>query len=421
VTIARNWTGRETRLLREALRMSVRGFAEYLGIPARTVSKWEQHGASRVPRPEFQAMLDTVLARATPDEYERSHALAAGTPVAAPAARSPGSASPDLLTGAANPDPPTIGVGDLRSLAQAVLAASDRDEPELVPYFETQLRHCQNLDGATGPGHALPSTLGLVAAIETRARSVGRQTRQRLLCLAARGSEFVGWLYRDAGAFGQATYWYDRGSEWAQEAGSPPLQGYILLRRSQMAYDLRDGLRVLSLAEATDADVWQLPVRIRAEAVQQRALGLAMTGEGPHSVERTLDDARSLLTAAPEVDDLTDHLLGASFTEATLSLRSAASYVEADRPAVAVDLLAGVLTEEALSTRDAGYFRARQAIALAACREPDAAAEVALTAAETVTATNSFRTRRALDEAAARLDTWSERPSVRRLREAVGA
>ncbi|WP_246631744.1 hypothetical protein [Pseudonocardia nigra] len=47
-----------------ALRFSVRGFAEHLGVAARTVSKWEAAGAATFPRPETQAMLDTVLSRA---------------------------------------------------------------------------------------------------------------------------------------------------------------------------------------------------------------------------------------------------------------------------------------------------------------------------------------------------------------------
>ncbi|MBG6098033.1 helix-turn-helix domain-containing protein [Nocardioides luteus] len=44
--------------------MSLRDFADHLGIPSRTVSKWEQAGATRVPRPHMQAILDTVLERA---------------------------------------------------------------------------------------------------------------------------------------------------------------------------------------------------------------------------------------------------------------------------------------------------------------------------------------------------------------------
>ena len=59
------WTGAEARLLRTvALRMSVREFAAFLGVPARTISKWEQHGGARQPRPAMQAVLDAALLRA---------------------------------------------------------------------------------------------------------------------------------------------------------------------------------------------------------------------------------------------------------------------------------------------------------------------------------------------------------------------
>jgi len=57
----RRWSGAEARAFREALRFSVRGFTEHVGIAARTVSKWE---AATFPRPDTQAMLDTVLERA---------------------------------------------------------------------------------------------------------------------------------------------------------------------------------------------------------------------------------------------------------------------------------------------------------------------------------------------------------------------
>ena len=59
------WTGADAQLLRiVALRLTVRDFAAELGITARTVSEWEQIGAARRPRPHFQAMFDTLLARA---------------------------------------------------------------------------------------------------------------------------------------------------------------------------------------------------------------------------------------------------------------------------------------------------------------------------------------------------------------------
>ncbi|MFG2753205.1 helix-turn-helix domain-containing protein [Streptomyces xanthophaeus] len=58
------WTGREAKALRSALRMSTRTFAEHLGVALRTVAKWEKHGEAVQPRPDSQAILDTALARA---------------------------------------------------------------------------------------------------------------------------------------------------------------------------------------------------------------------------------------------------------------------------------------------------------------------------------------------------------------------
>lgn len=65
------WSGRETRALREALRMSVRGFAAHLGVSDRTVSKWEAGGEQLTPLPDSQALLDTALERAGAAVQER--------------------------------------------------------------------------------------------------------------------------------------------------------------------------------------------------------------------------------------------------------------------------------------------------------------------------------------------------------------
>lgn len=92
MTIVERWTGHEARLLRHALRLSVRGFASYLGISVRTVSRWEQYGRDRVPCPEFQAMLDTALERAAGDARERFTASRHPGHQRGQAGRAPGSA-----------------------------------------------------------------------------------------------------------------------------------------------------------------------------------------------------------------------------------------------------------------------------------------------------------------------------------------
>ncbi|MEU8569144.1 hypothetical protein AB0C51_12415 [Streptomyces pathocidini] len=73
------WTGHEASALRAALRMSMRAFAEHLGVALRTVAKWEKLGPDTVPRPDTQAILDTALARADASTRGRFEALLSGS------------------------------------------------------------------------------------------------------------------------------------------------------------------------------------------------------------------------------------------------------------------------------------------------------------------------------------------------------
>ncbi|MDG4830117.1 DUF5919 domain-containing protein [Solwaraspora sp. WMMD1047] len=82
MTTVQRWTGRETRALRQAQRMSVRDFAKHLGVGERTVSKWEAGHSGICPRPEMQAALDTALAQGSDDVQDRFRS-ALGHPAAA--------------------------------------------------------------------------------------------------------------------------------------------------------------------------------------------------------------------------------------------------------------------------------------------------------------------------------------------------
>ena len=64
VVTVHHWTGLEAKALRLALRLSVRAFAEQLGLAVATVSKWEAKLTETMPRPDTQAILDTTLGRA---------------------------------------------------------------------------------------------------------------------------------------------------------------------------------------------------------------------------------------------------------------------------------------------------------------------------------------------------------------------
>jgi transcriptional regulator with XRE-family HTH domain len=71
MTIVDRWTGREAKLLRQALRLSVRDFAAHLGVGVRTVNKWEARQADITPLPYMQEVLDTALARAADEVKAR--------------------------------------------------------------------------------------------------------------------------------------------------------------------------------------------------------------------------------------------------------------------------------------------------------------------------------------------------------------
>src|SRR5436190_20376770 len=114
------------------------------------------------------------------------------------------------------------------------------------------------------------------------------------------------------------------------------------MKKSQMAYDERDAVRVRALAEAAEAGPWQLPARVQAEVTQQAALGLAMTGEPLGDVERKLDQAHGLLDRA-DSDSIVPGNLGMYFTVTTLGLRNASCFTEAGRPSDAAALFAQVL------------------------------------------------------------------------------
>ena len=75
------WTGRELRLLRDALRMSVRTFAAHTNLSASRIAEIETEGARAKLRNSTQEILDRVLAAAPEDARQRFRATLGVPPV----------------------------------------------------------------------------------------------------------------------------------------------------------------------------------------------------------------------------------------------------------------------------------------------------------------------------------------------------
>src|SRR4051794_37868498 len=70
-TAQAGWTGREAEILRRALRLTQRDFANGLGVGTTTVERWAARGENAKLTADSQALLDTVLKMASDDVRDR--------------------------------------------------------------------------------------------------------------------------------------------------------------------------------------------------------------------------------------------------------------------------------------------------------------------------------------------------------------
>jgi tetratricopeptide (TPR) repeat protein len=313
---------------------------------------------------------------------------------------------------------PGLGLDEAHHVALAMGDARRYFDGSVVDYLGRQLDACKADDGRLGPVKTLPMVLGILGAIGQSARDVKPDVRRQLVAVGACGAEFAGWLYRDASDPVRAAYWRDRATEWAQESGDTAMQGYVLLKKAQAAYDERDALRMLTLSQAVQTGPWQLPIRVRAEAAQQEARGHAMLGENNAMVERNLDQARQLLSDAA---DTSEQPLGAHYNSTLLTMQTAICHTEAGQPRRAAELYREWLSANKFSPRDYGYFLSLMASSLALAGEPDEAARTGLASVSLASGTDSGRTMQELAKVLSTLAPWKTRAAVRELQEAVSA
>ncbi|MFI0740173.1 XRE family transcriptional regulator [Streptomyces sp. NPDC021100] len=291
---------------------------------------------------------------------------------------------------------------------------------ELVDCLGTALEKAARLDGRNGPGGVLPVALDLVRSVENTAREARTDIRRELLRLGSRAAEFTAWLYHDNGAPARTVlYWHDRAIEWADLCGDGAMHGYVLLRKAQ-ATERTDPARMRDLAHAAVHGPWSLPLRARAEALQQEARALALGGAAPEDVARMLDRAGEALDAAPPVTTVTcvGPLCG-GYDLDRLMAQSAVCHREAGRPERAVVLLREHLATGAFALRDRAFFTAHLAGALAAAGHPDEAAATGLSVLRLAAAPRFGQALRELRRSVGLLRPHGRRPAVRELRRAL--
>ncbi|MEV0536829.1 XRE family transcriptional regulator [Kitasatospora sp. NPDC050463] len=400
---------------------TARKLREQARISVRQVRRWES-GESTWPNRDARRVLEAMFGCPLEDLGFRRPAR--------PTGRRPDGSGEKLeecdvrrrtflgLVGAA----PVLDLTALDHLTAAANHAGRHNRDELLAHLRTALDDAARADGLAGPHEALPTALGILAAINSAARTAAEDLRRELLVLGARGAELAAWLHRDAGAPAPAVaYWHHQAKEWATLTGDGAMHAYVLLRQAQ-ATDRTDAARMLDLARAATTGPWTLPPRPRAEAFQQQARALALTGAGADQVARVLDQAHAALgQAAPPSGPATcTGPLGDGYTRERLMVQTAICYHEAGHSDQAVSLFGEHLAAAAFAPRDRAYFTAQYSGALVAVGEPDEAATAAM---EALTLAAGARFGQALTElhrTADHLAPYAERPAVREFRQRLG-
>jgi transcriptional regulator with XRE-family HTH domain len=263
--VGMEWDPANIRALRTALRLPQEKFAFQLGAAPKTVRNWER--GQHPPSLALQRALDQAWESASPGQKKRFFASLS------PSGKTEAWPAPDTGDGeeaastsirdspvgpvgrsVSRPGAPAVTIDDLKRIAAAQQDAHRYMDMEVVAYFRRRIAACAASDGASGPKEALPVVLGIVGAVESDSRHVKPSVRSQLLAVGAQGAEFAAWLYRDLGMREMADHWRDRAIDWAHEAGDLPMQGYVLLKKAQAAWDERDALRMLALARAVRED-----------------------------------------------------------------------------------------------------------------------------------------------------------------------
>lgn len=288
MTTVRCWTGHEARALRLALRLTVRAFAERLGVAVRTVSKWEAGSTAIVPRPDTQSILDTALGRADREVQQRFEQLRALAPTrtatvpAGPQAE-PVAESMELIRRIAASD---LGSDTLDQLDEVV-------ERLAVEYF--------TVPPAEFHGRVVTWRRYATSLFDRRATL---RERSRLYAVAGRLTGLLAEVSLALGA--DAEVHCATALSLAQEIGHAGLAGWVRGTQAQVALYAGDPREAVAFAQAgSEVAPVGSAASFRACALEARAL--ARTGD------RAATD-RGFLRAEQALDARTDTQVGSLFS-----------------------------------------------------------------------------------------------------------
>lgn len=264
------WSGREVRALRESQRLSIREFAQRIGVSERMVSRWEAGGSNIRPRPINQEGLDTLLAEATEDARSRFAARLE-------ALETPGPMSePEAIR--AGPTPPPS--AELRPQGHAHTATlSKRSEgPDVLA-----MQAFRSADRQVGGGHLYAAVVKyLHTQVGPRLFGGDLVVEDPAVFTAAAGlTEMAGWMAHDAGRDDRAYSHFLRAFHLSKAGQDRQLGVHVLASLSHLAHHRADPHGAIHFAQAGQSALAASPrnPELAARLLAMRARGRAALGD----------------------------------------------------------------------------------------------------------------------------------------------
>jgi tetratricopeptide (TPR) repeat protein len=261
----------------------------------------------------------------------------------------------------------------------------------------------------TSPAVVLPMVVAQFCVLRGLATAAGGR-RDRILLLAARHAEFVGWLAQECDDARAALWWTDRAVEMAEATGDREMAANALVRRAVIASYRDDAPQTIALARRAQ-DCGMVSPRIRALAALQEAQGHALAGDRA-SCERSLDQGTELMRAA-DAEAPGELTLGPTHTPDFAEAIRGWCYHDLGRSSAAAEILDPQLARIPRSSgRTFARFGARLALSQAAAGDVESACRLASDVVDAAVAVDSATVRTDLGRLVRTLARWSNKPAV---------
>lgn len=294
------------------------------------------------------------------------------------------------------------------------LAGGPRPVPDerVVTGLRASFEQLRRLGRQTSPSVVLESLVAQVRTVHALGMENPEPMRSRLLLLAARIAEYLGWVSQETGDEPGALGWTRRAAELGRSVGDNEFVSYALVREAGIALYRQDPIAVVDLARYAQR-TGRVSRRTLGLAARREAQGHALAGDRA-ACERAFDRA-TVLFESSTVDDEAYPVLGPTAPN-PLELARGWALTDLGRAGAAAAVLDRELVKvPATHRRTTARFGARRSLAYALAGEIDQSCRSLAETIDDVAQVDSATVRMDLRELARSLSRWRSHHAVREI------